>query len=298
MTVRPSAAIARTLLVLLAIVVVLTGASVIAGLVVVDTAWGREKIAEKIEANVSEKIPGSLTVGEIQHLELSWPPGNVKADIRDVIFADPEGRVVIGVDFAVIDANLTQVRDGVVRFRRADLTGSTLTLHAAKDGRTSLENTFSPPKDERTESDDPRSIMLDLEGIHFEDLTFKVIAKTNVVMKNLTGVVDVHLGRTGGVEVDFESDGTVVQPKFFGDSIRIGKATGTIRGGEREVLDVDLTARFGEKGRLDGNVKYLNPAKRPVVIHIDVEGSALDHLKIFAANVKTHLGDQVELHTD
>src|SRR5690606_11205304 len=130
------ARVARVLVrVLVATAVALIGA-VGVGLYLLDSPRGHRWAAKKVEALVSEAIPGSLSIGRVQKLT----PARIVAG--DIVVRDRAGAVVLEVSEVEALPDLPALIRGVVGIRELRIRGAHAALQPGEDEVFTLVEAF------------------------------------------------------------------------------------------------------------------------------------------------------------
>jgi hypothetical protein len=110
--------------------------AMLAGYLLLSTAWGRARIRDQINRSVSSAIQGQLQVGEIEAIALP------RVMARRVRIVAPDGVAAIDVERADIDFDLGSFLSGDFVWHRAEIRDGIVRVSEDKLGRINMEETF------------------------------------------------------------------------------------------------------------------------------------------------------------
>ncbi len=140
---------ARRLAIALAALAGVLALAVAALLEVLDTRGGREWARPRIEALVSDAIPGELRIGRIEQATLA------RLVLRDVVVLDPRGREVLRVAWIEGRPSRRALARGVIGLRSVTARGVRARLIPSKLGVFSLIDAFDEPSEPSQEGGGP-----------------------------------------------------------------------------------------------------------------------------------------------
>lgn len=224
-----------------------------------QTESGRRAAADAIARIIDDEIPGRMTIGRIERF--GSPTIVHKMQIRD-----PEGALVIEVDRAAIDFDLSRAFEGVFAFHGARVQGGRVFIAIAPSGRTTLEEALSA----KTPEPDPNPHgglhfsfrNIEVEGVH---LTFKGSPDDAYRVRGIRGKLDIFRENTVGARILMHKLSGEVQEKLAGMPIRLVSVTAWVHGAERQVLNLHALTRVGGAS-MKAHVRYYDRDKTPVEI--------------------------------
>lgn len=252
------------------------------------TEPGRSFAARRLEAALSQAIPGSIAIGTLERLQ----PG--EAVLSDLRFLHPDGSVVLRVQRAEIALAPFDLMRGHVHFERARIDGGELTIAVQPDGRTSIEAVFDDPGASKDKSKGPQ---LDLRSMHVENLTLliKPDPKQTFRLRDVQGFVAVHGGGSSGVQVSLDRiRAHLVKPEVLGQRIEILRADGWVHGGAQQILKLDFEAAL-EDDRFGAALAYHNRKQEPVVLELDMNADVETQLAALGAELRSWLSDTIDV---
>jgi hypothetical protein len=225
-----------------------------------QTEKGRDSAARFIEKLIDDEIPGSMTIGRIEHF-------GTPTLVYDLKFRDPKGALVLEVDRAEIDFDLGAVLEQKLAFHSAKVQGGRVFIAIAPSGRTTMEEALSAPAPEP--DPDPHGGLhfafrnIDVEGVH---LMFKGSPDEAYRIRGIRGHLDIVREESIGARVFLKDVSGDLEEKVAGMSVRLVSVSAWIHGGEKQVLDLHALARIGDSSVMKAYIKYYDRAKKPVEI--------------------------------
>lgn len=272
-------------------IVILWMASNLAGVIVFlwfsQTADGRKTAARLIERVVKDEIPGSMSIGEIETF-------GTPTIVTKLQFRDPTGALVLEVDRAAIDFDLSTALEGKLSFSSAKVTGGRVFIAIAPNGRTTIEEALSKPAPEP--DPDPHGGLhfafrnIEVEGVH---LMFKgsTAEKDAYRIRGIKGKVDILREETIGARVIMTKVSGELQEKIAGMGIRLVSVTGWVHGAEKQVLNLHALAHV-EDAPMNAHIEYFDRDKKPVEIVISkTNGLAAEVTALFVYFASMTTGD-------
>lgn len=226
-----------------------------------QTERGREGTARLVEKIVDDEIPGRMSIGRIE--TFGSPTIVHKLQIRD-----PEGALVLEVDRAAIDFDLSTAVSGKLSFTSAQVQGGRVFIAISASGRTTIEEALS--KKAPKPDPDPHGGLhfafrnIQIEGVH---LMFKgsVGSKDAYRVQGIKGKVDILREDTVGAYVLMTEVSGDLEEKLAGMSVRLVSVTGWVHGAEKQVLNLRALARVGDAS-MKAHIEYFDRDKKPVEI--------------------------------
>ncbi len=122
----------RIALRVLAVLAALLALTVIVVVIALHTAWGRERVRQKIEAELDAKVRGDVAIGSLE--------GSVLGEVvlHDVVVRDAAGAPVITIDRLAMDLRLLPLIDDELDFRRLHADGVVVRARREADGALDL----------------------------------------------------------------------------------------------------------------------------------------------------------------
>ncbi|AKF10749.1 hypothetical protein DB32_007898 [Sandaracinus amylolyticus] len=223
---------------------------------------GRRAAADALQAVISNEIPGSMRIGEIDELRTDY----VRA--RDVVFTTPEGEEALRFRRIELDPDVRRfVREGAIAVRRARIEGAMLYMieREGEDGL-GLERAFDDDDDRGSEGEDQgRGITLDLANVAFQDLDseWRVGDAPEFHLDDASGLARFYTDDQGRIAMRFDRIRAEARTEGLPMNVRadIERASGRIRTGWRQLglfemriavlgsdIDLDLHLVDGEGG--------------------------------------------------
>jgi hypothetical protein len=254
-------------------------------LLLTQTESGREKTARLIEKIVDDEIPGSMSIGRIE--TFGTPTIVHKLQIRD-----PAGALVLEVDRAAIDFDLSTALAGKLSFHSAQVTGGRVFIAIAPNGRTTIEEALSKKVPEP--DPDPHGGLhfafrnITVEGVH---LMFKGSEDPGSAyrIRGIEGKVDILREDTVGAYVLMTHVSGELQEKLAGMPVRLVSVTGWVHGAEEQVLNLRALARVGTAS-MNAHIEYFDRDKKPVEIKLSKSNgleAELAALMVYFASMTT-----------
>jgi len=297
---------ARTLLVTVAGAIL--GGLVALSLVValLHTSWGLEQTSQKLEGAVSETIPGDMTVGALEDLDMMSPVGMISATANDLIFTHPDGREVVRLDEVRLHFDPFALLSRKLQIEGADIDGGTVTITPGADGRTTLENAFDEGKAKKSGGGGggeggsggggARPYTLDFRAMNVENMTLEIpLESKRFELRELEGFVGIfQTRRAPGVTVRFEEvSGLMREPTYLGDAPEMRHIQGEVLGERDQVVDLAFVANLID-GRLEGEFAYYPDRDKKVQLTLDPKAE-LNALAASVASLRAALGGTVAI---
>jgi hypothetical protein len=254
-----------------------------------QTAKGRETAARFIEQLADDEIPGSMAIGRIESF-------GTPTIVHGLQFRDPKGALVLEVDRAAIDFDLTAVLEGKLAFHGVKVNGGRVFIAIAPNGRTTMEEALSAPAPEP--DPDPHGGLhfafrnIEVEGVQ---LMFKGSPDEAYRIRGIQGTVDVLREETVGVRVIMTKVSGDLQEKLAGMSIRLVSVTGWVHGAEKQVLNLHALARVGDDASLNAHIEYYDRDKKPVEIVLSKTNRLQGELAAFFVYMASMTTDDLEV---
>jgi hypothetical protein len=254
----------RVLLWILAGLVVLGGLVVVVALVSANTASGRRWIADRLEQAVTSQIPGRMEIGEVTGVE--W----LAVRATDVRFFHKDGREVLHVARAYVEADALEALQQRLTFRRVAADGGSILMTGDPDGRLSLEAAMDKPSPSNEPGDPKRGLHYDMRNMHVEN--FKVKSKIpgfgEIQMNNVTGVVHVWRLNTVGTRVRLQKmSGQLVQ-QIAGSKVAMDRMEAIITGAEAKVADVQARLLLDKTDKLTLRLQFAPKGSQKVKLQV------------------------------
>lgn len=240
------------------------------GLWIGNTADGRRYLADKIEALVTDNIPGHMEIGEIT--EVSW----LSLHARDVRFMHVDGREVLHVERAFIEPDLLDALRARLSFHRVEADGGSMLFSVDPDGRLSLEAAMDSPKRPGQPSDPKRGLHYDMRNMHVKNFKLKVQANgvSDLQVSGVKGVVHVWRLSTIGTRVGLRDISGSIAPEVAGAKLAIKQLDGLITGAEAVVADVRARVSVDRDSALSLLVRYAPEHQQKLKVRvIDKDGT-------------------------
>jgi hypothetical protein len=226
-----------------------------------QTERGRESTARLIEKVIDGEIPGSMSIGRIETF-------GTPTIVHKLQFRDPGGALVLEVDRAAIDFDLSTALAGKLSFRSAQVQGGRVFIAIAPSGRTTMEEALSAKAPEP--DPDPHGGLhfafrnIAVEGVH---LMFRGSADPDSAyrIRGIKGKVDILREDTVGAYVLMTEVSGDLQEKLAGMPVRLVSVTGWVHGAEKQVLNLRALARVGSAS-MKAHIEYFDRDKKPVEI--------------------------------
>jgi len=238
----------------------------VGGLWAVNTESGLDWARGELERFVSDRIPGRMSVGELEEI------GLFRTKARSVEFFTPDDAAVILADHVDIDWDIVALLRGRVAFRRAEIDGGQVEIAVQSNGRLTIEDAFSSPSDEGT----GEPTKLGLLNMHVRDLRVRLAfgGESQFVMNDVQGVVSVWRRDTPGVRVRLDRvRGSFEEPRLLARRAHIEVLHGDVWARENHVLDMDFVLGVGS-GTLEGDLDYYDREDQPVRLSLDAGDGA------------------------
>ncbi|MCA9529512.1 MAG: hypothetical protein KC543_05210 [Myxococcales bacterium] len=236
-------------------------AAVAVGLALALTAAGRALIAHQVERRVSDRIAGSLEIGELRSIGLLHPVAT------DVVFRDVDGTRVLSVERASVDIDLWAALRGRLAFDGAEAHGVSVLVDVPEQGVPNIKRAFQV---DRSGEDPDDLLKLDLRDMRFDGAALWLRAKgeTKVVMHDLSGFIRVYREDTHGVQVTLSQvRGHFVEPKLPNHTIELEDLDGWIHAKTDHVVHMEMSTKIGAGG-LDVVVDYHKDHEPPVELRL------------------------------
>lgn len=266
---------------------VLIGVSVLLALVVglsislvlvTQTERGRRLLADGVEHVVSEEIPGWVKFGELERV-------GTPTVVRNLQFFHPDGRLILLVQRAEVDFDLSSAWSGKLAFDRARAQGGHLIISVDPDGRPSIEAALDFPT-HGVDPDPHGGLHYAMRDIHVERfaLLLRLSKGMSYHVDAVRGDVTIRRELTSGTRVEMSDVSGVVREQVAGAKVRLLNVDGWVHGKERKVLQL-LARTKVDDGHLDAKIGLYDRKETPVEIALSpVKGldSMITALLIYA----------------
>jgi len=289
---------AKTLLITVAGAILVVLVALLLVVALLHTSWGLEKTSQKLEGAVSETIPGGMTVGALDDLDIMSPVGTISATANNLIFTHPDGREVVRLDEVRLHFDPFALLSRKIQIEGADIDGGTVTITPGANGRTTLENAFDEGKAKKSGGGGggARPYTLDFRAMNVENMTLEIpLESKRFELRELQGFVGIfQTRRAPGVTVKFEKmSGVMHEPTYLGDAPEMRHIEGEVLGERDQVVDLAFEAHLID-GRLEGEFAYYPDRDKKVQLTLDPKAE-LNALAAFVANLRADLGGTVAI---
>lgn len=263
------------------------------GYYVANTDSGRQWFGRTLTQAASDGIPGSMTLGSVDHLGVM----PLSATVRDLRILDPNGMTVLHARDATLVVDPLALLLKRVHVERADVKGGQILIAVQADGRTSLEAALAEPTPPEEKNEPPSGTEMRFDKIHVKDYVLELKPSKDERIRLRVGEGTVVIKTPPTVVELVNIRGRVQEPVIAGSNIEITNSDGWVHGGEPHVLELTLQSKLGD-GRLDARLSFFNRDKTPLVARVHAHAGLKPELTALVAYAKSLGDDAVEFHFD
>lgn len=258
---------------MVAVLLSILACAVLALVIVLYTAWGRDLTRAAVTDAITQEIAGKLEVDGFDALSLT------RVHARGIRIFAPDGKLAIGAARAIIDFDLGALMAGRYGWERAEIFNGKVYVTEDASGKINMEETFRARKPASskgsTKGEAPKENVkagdskLDLKNMVTSDAMLVIAGGSlpRLRLVNLYGIMRVHVLADGKVELRFDD--------YKGVFAR-GLPTGTLvfRDVEGQVVPShDRLLHFDGRGKTEG---------APVEFELDIYTEPKKRVKIDA----------------
>ena len=228
-------------LLLALVLLVLFGA--LAAHLTLHSAWGRERVRERINRAVSSGIQGELEVGEIEAIELP----RIKA--KNVKIRAPNGVPAIDVESADIEFDLSAFLSGDMRWRRADIRNGIVRVTEDARGRINMEETFKARAQPGSSGEKPRDDSeLDMRTMVTSNMRLEIHGGSLPTLRliDIYGIMRIEVAADGTTQIRFDEYRGHMVKGLPNGKLKFHDVKGHVQTGHQRLL------RFDGKGLFEG----------------------------------------------
>lgn len=249
------------------------------------TESGRGVLARVVENVVSDRIPGWITIGRIEHI------GRTTVG-RDLVLFHPDGREVLSIKRAAIDFDLTSLLAGDLAAHRGSVDGSQLSLWIGPDGRSSIEAALDFK--ETPTSGSGRLFGYSLQDIKVRDSLLVLSLSKNTTYRVHGARGTVSIWRERGAMVELRGVSGRVEPGLAGMDVRLGRVDGWVHGRRKQVLKLNARVHVGNAD-LRAKVALFDRERTPVEISLRHFDGAEATIAALLAYTKGQFTDDIDI---
>lgn len=270
--------------------------SVGVGLLWVRSDSGRSYVCERVQADATEGMGGSMKIGSIDEILFFEGGSGVRVKATDVRFLAPDGRETIHVGDADVLLDLAALVTGTIEIHEAVAANGTVTIEIDDDGLLSIEKTFVG------EEESPSADTMGLNLRHMNARDMRVIlalgSDASYEVRGIDGTVFVTRPE-GGEFVTTELvkvSGELKEPKFLGDPLGFSRLDGRIASNQTPMVKMSVLLSLDE-GTIDTRLSVDPDSELKIKLKMSAEGDSEVEFLTKIAEVGSFFGSSVSIET-
>jgi hypothetical protein len=263
--------------------------TLLAGLALyLSTDHGQRRLADALERLVSDQIPGTMKIGQLERFGLFEPV------VHELEFIDSKGARVLRLQRAEVDIDVGHMLRGRLGMHRAAVSGGEIVFEPQPDGRTSLAAALDSATPGSGNPED--GFHYDMRSIHVQGLAVRVrVAGADAVtLRNTRGFVSITRETTPGVQIRLERIRGDFDQKLLGADVELLQADGEVRGKNKRLVDMQLKLRISDS-KMAGRMTVHERKRLPVELELDTDGGVETSLAAMGLKLGSWFSDAVDV---